>query len=275
MNIESQRKLQLEVLISTMQKNSLKFLDSIFKNCNVSRLKLLIINQTDENNILNSEEENIRVINVFEKGISKSRNLALKNAIGDICLFTDDDVVFQKDFDKIIIDAFNSNRNAGMLHFKVLDFEGNDYRLYPEYPCKHNLKSIKGVLSIEIVINRKQILNANLKFDERFGLGGVFETGEEYLFSRSIIKKGIPVYFHDDYIVSHKSFNSGRELGSDKIVYARAALNYSIYKNLVYFWIFRYLYFLLKTDYIKLNQLLSKFKVALNGIKDFKIADGK
>ena len=45
-----------------------------------------------------SDFENIRVINSFEIGLSKSRNLAIKNALGDICIIADDDIEYVEDF---------------------------------------------------------------------------------------------------------------------------------------------------------------------------------
>ncbi|MEO8933950.1 MAG: glycosyltransferase family A protein [Xanthomarina sp.] len=263
-------KLQLEVLISTTNKTSLDFVYKMFTNCDFSKFQILIINQTNKNNILISKNDNIRVINVTYFGLSKSRNLALKNAVGDICLFTDDDVVFDANFHITIVNAFSENKNAGLIAFKVHNREGEDYRSYPTRNKRFNLKSIKGLMSIEIAVRPKIILQKGIRFDERFGLGSLFETGEEYLFGNSVLNHQIPAYFFNSYIVYHDEFNSGMDLGSDKIIFGRGALNYCLYGKWAYFWVLKYLNFLLRNKYISINQVSSKMNIALKGIAAFK-----
>ena len=75
----------------------------MFANNTLEDYRILIINQTTKDNLLESELTNVRVINSFEKGLSKSRNLAIRNAMGDICLIADDDITYKKGFKKDII----------------------------------------------------------------------------------------------------------------------------------------------------------------------------
>ena len=96
------KKEDVEIVIATMNRNSLDFLIPMFPFCHFSEFSILIINQTEENNLLTSEFPSVRVINSFERGLSKSRNLGLENAKGNIILISDDDEIFKKDFDSII-----------------------------------------------------------------------------------------------------------------------------------------------------------------------------
>ena len=89
---------KLEILMSTMNKTSLSFLEPIFPNHNLEDLNILVVNQTQVGKELNSDLENIRVFNSYEKGLSKSRNLAIQNALGEICLIADDDTEYLPDF---------------------------------------------------------------------------------------------------------------------------------------------------------------------------------
>ena len=269
MNITSKSKEQLEILISTMNRNSLEFLDAMFAHNDRSEFKILIINQTQDGCILESDKSNIRVINSFEKGLSRSRNLALENAISEIVLISDDDVVYENGFHKIIINAFNEKPEACFINFKAKNFEGQPYRFYSSSTIKHNLKTIKGVISWEIALNLKNLKKLNINFDERFGLGSDFETAEEYLFAREVVLNNCASYFYNVFIVSHPNFNSGMDLGSDKIVYARAALNYKLYGFMAYFWIPKFLFFLIRHNYIKFNELTKKCRITLKGINDY------
>ena len=104
-------KSDIEILIATMNQTNFDFLETMFLFSDFNKFNILIVNQTTENKVLYSDNERIKVLNVFEKGLSKSRNLALENATKKLLIFTDDDVVFQQKFDKKIIKTFNSINN--------------------------------------------------------------------------------------------------------------------------------------------------------------------
>ena len=269
MDIKEKSMMQLEVLISTMHRNSLDFLDAMFINNDISQASVLIINQTNQKSILTSERDNIRVINVFERGLSKSRNLAIENAIAPVVLLSDDDVVFEKGFNSIILQAFQELPDADLITFKTKNFTDGDHRLYPSNDLKYNLKTLRGVLSIEIAFKLHNVRDLSVKFDERFGLGSEFETSEEYLFVREIVKKGGQCYFNNNYIVSHEAYNSGMAAGSDKIIYARAALNFKLYGYFGYAWLIKYLFYLIRHRMIKSNEITKKWKVGIKGINDY------
>ena len=76
------KKPDIEFLISTMNRSDFRFLDKIFLHFDLNEIHILIINQTTKDNILKSKKDNIRVFNVYEKGLSRSRNLAIKQAKG-------------------------------------------------------------------------------------------------------------------------------------------------------------------------------------------------
>src|SRR5690606_28422854 len=171
----------LEILVATMHRTSLDFLDAMFAKSGFGHFKVLIINQTDENSLLHSNNPKIRVINSFEKGLSKSRNLAINNATGAICLNVDDDVVFVKGFSEIIADAFNEY-NTPIVTFETLTTEGKSYWKYPKKAMPHNSYVSRKTLSIEIAFKVSEIIERNLYFAERFGLGAQFEDAENFVF---------------------------------------------------------------------------------------------
>lgn len=264
---------KLEVLISTMHRNSLEFIDKMFQKADVNSVNILVINQTTKTNLLKSDRANIRVFNFFDKGISRSRNQAIKNATSKYALLTDDDVIFEPNFDQIILSAFKDETEAGFLVFKAKTLKGNDYRQYNDENFELSKQSIEGVMSIEIACDLEKIKTTGVIFDERFGIGSQFETAEEYLFISQLIKNNVRGYFCNQYIVSHSEYNSGKALGSDKIIYARSALAYKKYKSLAYFWVFKFVFFLVRKKFISLNDMFSKTKIGFKGIKDFKVSN--
>ncbi|CEP47881.1 Glycosyl transferase family 2 [[Clostridium] sordellii] len=87
----------LEVLVSTMNQKDY----SLIKKMNI-QTDALFINQCDLNQYeeLKKYEKNIRIISNTERGLSKSRNQALLNAKGDICLIADDDIKYVDGYEK-------------------------------------------------------------------------------------------------------------------------------------------------------------------------------
>ena len=124
--------LKLEILVSTMYRTSLSFLFQMFPCHNLETLNILIVNQTLKGNELKSDFENIRILNSYNQGLSFSRNLAINNAIGDICLIADDDVEFLPDFDQTILRSFSKRKLVSVILFKIATFSGKAYKNYPK-----------------------------------------------------------------------------------------------------------------------------------------------
>lgn len=261
----------LEILISTMNRKDISFLDTIFVNNDINDFQILIINQTDTQTFLQSNVKNIRIINSVEYGLSKSRNLAIKNAIGDICLVADDDVEYVKGFDKVIKEAFFNMANASIITFKIDTFCGENYKVYPENSKKLlKKKDIFGVSSIEIAFKRLDILNNNILFNTFFGLGSDFPSGEEYLFLKEALSKRLIINFKNKAIVRHSLEHSVSNLGSNKYIKTLAAIYYIDYKNFSYLFLLKLILFLLRKRMIKLNEAQEKFKVGLKAIDAYK-----
>jgi len=261
----------LEILISTMNRKDISFLDPIFVNNDINNFEILIINQTDSKSILKSRAKNIRVINSFEFGLSKSRNLAIKNAVGDICLIADDDVEYVKGFDKVIKEAFLEMSNASIIKFKIDTFCGENYKVYPENSKKLvKKKDLFGVSSIEMAFKRLDILKNDVLFNTFFGLGSDFPSGEEYLFLKEVLSKGLIINFKNKAIVKHSLEHSVSNLGSNKYIKTLAAIYYIDYKNLSYLFLLKLILFLLRKKMIKLNEAQEKFKVGLKAIDAYK-----
>lgn len=265
-NIEA---FNLEILISTMNRSSLSFLDDMFFNNQGKDYNILIINQTSPDNLLISEIEKIRVVNTFEKGLPASRNLALKHALGDICLIADDDVIYAKDFEKSILESYQENERAEMITFQMEDDEGNLFRDYPN-KTKHDKKSISTANSVVISFFLKAVKNKGVKFDEHFGIGSTFQTANEYVFLRNALSANLQIYYQPKVILSHPKMSSGQDAGSDRIVYARGALFYKYSGYLGYIRILKYLYLVWRKGEIEANEFYNKVSMGFKGIRDFK-----
>lgn len=221
--------MKIEVLMATMNRQSIEELElekkSIFSNC-------LIINQvTNENLNLIDEEiknKNIRMLSFREKGLSKSRNRALENAKGDICMIADDDVSYVEGYEKIIRDTYQENKKADFMTFQILTPENGFFKDYKKLDFKHNNISVLKVSSPDITFKRKTILENNLKFPEEFGLGSAFQTGEQSIWLTNCLKKGLLGFYKSLPIVIHPFENSGR-IYNEKTIVDRGALHAKLF----------------------------------------------
>lgn len=260
----------IEILIATRNRNSLDFLDPMFPSSHFSQYSILIINQTEPGTLLVSDYSNVRVINSFEKGVSKSRNLAIKNAKKEICLIADDDVVYFPNLEKTISSAFNQNPNASIITFNHQRIGLNKPQNSSLKTFRHTKKSIWKVSSIEIAFKLDVIKNNKIVFDEYFGLGSYFETAEEFLFLRNCLEINIKAYFSPAIIVSHPLLSSGNMEGNDELLFARAALFYKTKGKFAFMLLAKYVFFLFRKNYIQRNECLEKYKIGLAGIHRYK-----
>jgi glycosyltransferase involved in cell wall biosynthesis len=187
----------LEVLVSTMNQKDLTL---------IRKMKLksdaLIINQTDylegdyKLSNVNDNNSNIRKITFLEKGLSKSRNRALKNAKGDICLIADDDVIYNEDYVDIITNAHKEFEQYDIIVFPVPSTNVERGKKYYRSVNKIGyLRSMK-VYSYEITFKRNSVISKSIRFNESFGAGsGRYLMGEENIFLYECLKNGLKILY--------------------------------------------------------------------------------
>lgn len=262
----------IEILISTMDKDSFDFLVPMFPFSHFSKFQILIINQTQSGQTISSNYSNVRVINSLEKGLSKSRNLALENAIGKILVIADDDIVYQDEFADKIIKAYNKSQEASVIIFCVEKSKGSLIKKYPSnYKKNLNIFDIFNASSIEMTLNKTILDKSNIQFDENFGLGGVFEMGEEAVFLFDLKKKNKQLVFEPEVIVKHENLTSTSKKSIIERYYIQGALFTRIFKSKYVFWIIIKLFFDLKQNKLRFKNLISVLKSAKQGHEKFEI----
>lgn len=262
----------IEILISTMNQDSLDFLVPMFPFLHFSNFSILIINQTQNEKILTSNYSKVRVINSFEKGLVKSRNLALDNAVGKILVIADDDIVYQEGFLAKIINSYHKFPEAAVVIFSVINSNGDLIKKYPS-GSKVNLGilDVLNVSSIEMTLNKTIIDASKIRFDEKFGLGGAFEMGEEAVFLSDLKENGQLLIFDSQIIVKHESQTSSEKKNITNKYYIQGAVFSRIFKKKYIFWIFIKLFFDLKQNKIQFKKIKTAFKSAKEGHEKFEI----
>lgn len=262
----------VEILISTMNKNSLDFLIPMFPFLHFSNFSIVVINQTNNDRLLVSDCPNVRVFNSFDVGLSKSRNLALKNATGKILLIADDDVVYQEGFLSKIITSHNQYKDAAAITFSAIQTNGSFLKKYPLVSkTKMNSFDILNTSSIEITLKKSKIESLGIEFDENFGLRSAFEMGEEAIFLFDLKSKKEQLVFVPEVIVSHDSSTTSKKRSILENYYIQGALFTRIFRNKYKKWIFIKVFFDLKQRRIKWRMLNKILKIAQQGHLNYKL----
>lgn len=182
--------MRLEVLVATMFQNDYGLLEKMNINSDA-----VIVNQCDKEEYHSLKYKNHRVIwiNSKKRGLSKSRNLAIKNATADICLLADDDEIFLNDYENNVLHAFEKYKED-LLRFEVVGIED----IFKKYPIKGQKISYISSLktsSVEIAFRRNSIVNNKIHFDELIGTGTQFKMGEENAFLFACFHKKLQMRF--------------------------------------------------------------------------------
>ncbi|WP_335974259.1 glycosyltransferase family A protein [Gaetbulibacter jejuensis] len=259
----------LQILISTMFRENLDFLKPMFSKNNLKDFDIIIVNQTTEDKMLSSSFSNVKVINSLERGSPASRNLAIKNAIADVCLMADDDIVYEPNLKQTIINAYKECPNADMISFEAINENGNQYTNYfPE--GIHNKKSLKKIFTWVITFKRDAFKENNIFFNHHFGVGSTFKGETEYVFLRNAFDKGLQMQHKGVTIVMHPNISSGVLMGSDNAFAAKTALRQRYLGNLSYLWLLKYTLYMWIDKYIKFNEIPHKFIIGLQAIQQYK-----
>ena len=185
--------MNLEILISCMHQQDA----SIVARTNVQS-DVLVVNQCDrdgydEFTFINKSGRTClaRIIHTTEWGLSKSRNMALKNAKGDVCLICDDDEILEDDYPDKIEAAFRKFPEAMLLAFSV----HHPRKIYPSKEFKVNYIRSFTIASYQIAFCREWLCGNGIYFDEMMGSGTGNGGGEENKFLLSCLRHGAKMWY--------------------------------------------------------------------------------
>lgn len=162
--------MNFQVLLSCMEQKDFQIIEA----SNLKGINTLIINQTKECCEHVESIDNAIMIYSHKKGLSNSRNLAIKNATGDICLLADDDEKFVDNVDKLILNAFESIPHADILIFKIVNYP----KKIKNSVHKMSQFELLKVSSIQIAFRIESVRHI-IGFDACLGAGTINGCGEE------------------------------------------------------------------------------------------------
>lgn len=183
----------------------------------------------------------IKVFYMAERGVGLSRNTALMRADGDICLFSDQDIVYETGYEQKILQAFEECPDADMIVFNVEVSE--ERKTYYNTGVKRvRWYNCGRYGAVSFAVRREKLFASGVTFSLLFGGGAKYSAGEDSLFLKQFMQKGYRVYTSEAVI--------GRETAGDstwfsgyhnKFFFDRGVLYHFLYGPLAKLWAFRFL----------------------------------
>ena len=185
--------MKCEILASVMDQKDMKKMLGVF---NVGQgQRCTIINQLvdDDINAEDIDDGAHRFFSFREKGLSRSRNHAVRKAHSDICLICDDDCHYVENYEELIVSAYRKHPEADIITFDFTYEDVNKYRKTMRGGKVGFMRALK-VSSTQITFKRQSIVDCGIKFDERFGTGSEkYHFGEENIFLFDCLKAGLKI----------------------------------------------------------------------------------
>jgi glycosyltransferase involved in cell wall biosynthesis len=199
---------------ATQLSRTLESVSRAVKACPEHRFELVLADNgsTDTtaevfDNWARSAEFEARRLFIATPGLALSRNVSINAAAGDIIVFTDDDCVLSETYCRELVEHFTSNVENRILGGRVELGDDNDI----PFTIKRSLEGERlgeithpgNILLGCNMVFTKKVLDDLGPFDERFGAGARYRSGEETDMVYRARRHGIVVEYVPDMVVYH------------------------------------------------------------------------
>lgn len=184
--------MKIQVLVSAVDQNAAE----LTAKMNI-HTDAVIVNQCDHYGYEEFQVQGgkVQCFSMKERGVGLSRNTAFLHADAEICVFSDEDIVLSKDYEKQIAKAYEQLTDADMILVNVKvapsrrtywngDIHRINYRNYGRYPA------------YSITARPDALRKANVYYSVLYGGGARYSNGEDSLFLRDCLKAGLRIYSH-------------------------------------------------------------------------------
>lgn len=184
--------MKVQVLVSAVEQNTAE----LTAKMNI-HTDAVIVNQCDNYGYEEFQVQGgkVQCFSMKERGVGLSRNTALLHADAEICVFSDEDIVLSKDYEKQIAKAYEQLTDADMILVNVKvaasrrtywneDIHRINYRNYGRYPA------------YSITARLDALRKANVYYSVLYGGGARYSNGEDSLFLKDCLKAGLKIYSH-------------------------------------------------------------------------------
>ena len=130
------------------------------------------------------------MVTTTTRGLGNNRNIALMHATADICLLSDDDVLYYDDYEAKVLEAFNRHPDADMV---IFNFDSNNgERRISKITAERKMcfwdRNPYGSVRVAFRLNSQR--KYNIWFSNLLGAGSRYGSGEDTLFINEFRKRG-------------------------------------------------------------------------------------
>ncbi|QFT90668.1 GalNAc(5)-diNAcBac-PP-undecaprenol beta-1,3-glucosyltransferase [Bacillus sp. THAF10] len=189
------REIELERLFQSLENQTYKDFEAIVVSQD---------NHDKVESLLNKFTFRKHHVSLTRKGLSYSRNEGIGYTNGQIVTFSDDDCWYEPNAFQEVSNFFQTH-SAGIVCYQIYDPDKKEY--YKDYPSGEQaslrFQDLFRKSSIEIFLNLNVVDKEKVVFDEDFGLGATYPSGEENIFLHMMYKEGYEISYVPKIVVYH------------------------------------------------------------------------
>lgn len=178
----------LEILMSCMHQTD----DALIAASHITG-SAVVVNQCDRNEEqrYTTEQGQVRFLSTTQRGLTKSRNMAIAHSTADVCLLCDDDQVFVPGYEEKILGAYEKFPQADVIIFRMVNYPCS----FGDSPRPLKFPQTMHVASWQISFRRERILEKGIHFDELLGAGTGNGAEEELKFMLDCQRAGLSIWY--------------------------------------------------------------------------------
>lgn len=180
--------MKLDVLMSCMHQQD----DSLVRHSQLTG-DVVVVNQCDREEYAEypTAHGTAQMFSTCQRGLTRSRNMAIRESEADICLLCDDDEVFVPDYETKILETYQALPQADVVIFKMTNMPA----AFPEKTMRLRFPQTMKVCSWQISFRRQRLVSAGVRFDELLGAGTGNGAEEELKFLTDCEKAGLQIWY--------------------------------------------------------------------------------
>lgn len=180
--------MKLEILMSCMHQSD----GSLIERSGITG-DAVVINQSDHDDYAQypTAHGRARMYTTAQRGLTRSRNMAIAHSQADICMFCDDDEVFVADYEQKILDAYARFPQADVIAFKIINWRAS----FPDQSREIRFPDTMKISSVQLSVRRESLMRTGVRFDELLGSGSGNGAEEELKFLLDCQKNGLKIYY--------------------------------------------------------------------------------
>ena len=261
--------MSVQLLVSCVDKNIPELIDKMQLASSA-----VIVNQCNRDGEEHIVQGNFSVDVYYrkERGVGRSRNLALSKADQDICLFSDEDIVYTEGYQELIETEFAAHPEADGILFQVqVDPSRKTYQ--NDSWGKVSLLNCGRYPAYSMAFRREKLQKTGVQFSLLFGGGAPYSNGEDSLFIAQLIKAGMAVYKSPVCIGEEIPRPSTWFTGyHEKFFFDRGVLYHFLYGVMAPIWGFRFA-FCKRKEMCRDIPWIKAYKLILDGIREGRMVE--